>query len=49
MFEGYNYVEKSGEGAKDRFATPQAVRAVYEKLKTDDLPDSERRATIRPT
>lgn len=47
MFEGYNYVEKNGEGAKDRFTTPQAVRAVYEKLKTDDLPDSERRAKIR--
>lgn len=47
MFEGYNYVEKSGKGAKDRFSTPQAVRTVYEKLKTDDLPDSERRAKIR--
>ena len=47
MFEGYHYVEKDGSGAKDRFTTPQAVRAVYEKLKTDDLLDAERRAKIR--
>ncbi len=47
MFEGYNYVEKSGEGAKDRFTDPNALRAVYDKLKTDDLPDAERRAKIR--
>ena len=47
MFEGYNYVEKSGQGAKDRFTDPNALRAVYEKLKTDDLTDADRRAKIR--
>ncbi len=47
MFEGYNYVDKSGQGVKDRFTDPNALRAVYEKLKTDDLPDSRRRAKIR--
>lgn len=47
MFEGYNYVDKSGQGAKDRFTDPEALRAVYEKLRTDDLPDAKRRARIR--
>lgn len=47
MFEGYNYVDKSGQGAKERFSNPEALRAVYEKLKTDDLKDAERRAKIR--
>ena len=47
MFEGYRYVEKSGEGAKARFADANALRAVFEKLRTDDLPDAGRRAKIR--
>lgn len=47
MFEGFHYIEKSGEGAKDRFTDANALRAVYEKLRTDDLPDAGRRARIR--
>ena len=47
MFEGYNYVDKGGQGARDRFTDPNALRAVYEKLKTDDMPDADRRAKIR--
>lgn len=46
MFDGYNYIEKNGEGAKRRFSSPQAVRAVYEHLSTEDLPDSRRRVKI---
>ena len=47
MFEGYNYVDKSGQGAKTRFTDPAAVRAVYEHLSTQDLKEAERRAKIR--
>ena len=47
MFEGYHYVEKDGQGAKSRFADANALRAVFEKLRTDDLPDAKRRARIR--
>ena len=47
MFEGYNYVDKSGAGARKRFSSPEAIRSVYEKLSTDDLKDSSRRAKIR--
>lgn len=47
MFEGYNYVDKNGQGAKSRFSNPAAVRAVYQKLSQDDLPDASRRAKIR--
>lgn len=45
-FEGYNVVEKNGKAAKKRFSSPVAVRAVYQKLKDDDLKESERRAKI---
>lgn len=47
MFEGYNYVDKTGQGAKDRFSDPKAVRAIYDHLSTEDLPDARRRAKIR--
>lgn len=47
MFEGYNYVEKNGEGAKERFSNPDAVRAIYDHLSTEDLPDARRRTKIR--
>ena len=47
MFEGYNYVEKNGQGAKDRFENPQALRAVYDHLSTEDLADVPRRTRIR--
>lgn len=47
MFEGYNYVDKSGKGTKKRFSSPEVVRTIYEKLSTDDLPDSKRRVKIR--
>jgi hypothetical protein len=47
MFEGYNYVEKNGAGAKNRFSNPEAVRAIYEHLSTEDLPDARRRTMIR--
>lgn len=46
MFEGYQYVDKTGKGAKRRFTTPEAVRTVYGKLSDDDLPDSKRRVKI---
>lgn len=46
MFEGYNYVDKSGNGAKRRFSTPDVIRTIYEKLSTDDLPDAKRRVKI---
>lgn len=45
-FEGYNVVDKNGKAAKKRFSSPLAVRAVYQKLKDDDLKESERRAKI---
>lgn len=45
-FEGYNVVEKNGEAAKRRFSSPSAVRSVYQKLKEEDLKESERRAKI---
>ena len=47
MFEGYNLVEKNGEGAKLRFTDANALRAVYDKLREDDIPDAKRRARIR--
>lgn len=47
MFEGYQVVDKAGSGAKERFTSPDALRAVFEKLKTDDSPDAVRRAKIR--
>ena len=47
MFEGYNYVEKNGQGAKDRFESPSALRTVYEHLATEDLADVPRRTRIR--
>lgn len=47
MIEGYNFVEKDGQGAKDRFTDANALRTVYEKLREDDLPDAARRAKIR--
>ena len=47
MFEGYNYIEKNGEGAKERFSNPDAVRAIYDHLSTEDLPDARRRTKIR--
>jgi len=47
MFEGYHYVERNGDGAKSRFTDANALRAVFEKLRTDDLPDAARRAKIR--
>ena len=47
MLDGYRYVEKSGEGARSRFSDANALRAVFEKLRTDDLPDADRRARIR--
>ena len=47
MFEGYRYVERNGEGASERFADASALRAVFKKLRTDDLPDASRRAKIR--
>lgn len=47
MFEGYNYVDKTGKGAKDRFTNPEAVRAIYDHLSTEDLPDANRRKKIR--
>lgn len=46
MFEGYRYVDESGNGVR-RFTNPQAVKTVYEHLSTEDLPDSRRRARIR--
>lgn len=45
-FEGYNVVEKDGRAARRRFSSPLAVRAVYQKLKEDDLKEAERRAKI---
>lgn len=47
MFEGYNYVDKNGSGAKDRFENPEAVRTIYDQLSTEDLPDARRRTKIR--
>lgn len=47
MFEGYNYVDKTGKGAKDRFEDPKAVRAIYDHLSTEDLPDAGRRTKLR--
>lgn len=47
MFEGYNYIDKTGKGAKTRFTNPAAVRAIYEHLSTEDLKEAERRAKIR--
>lgn len=45
-FEGYNVADKNGRAAKKRFSSPVAVRAVYQKLKEDDLKEAERRAKI---
>ena len=45
-FEGYNVVDKGGKAARKRFSSPLAVRAVYQKLKDDDLKEAERRAKI---
>ena len=45
-FEGYNVADKDGKAARRRFTSPLAVRAVYQKLKDDDLKEAERRAKI---
>lgn len=45
-FEGYNIVEKSGKPAKRRFSSPLVVRAIYDKLKDDDVKEAGRRAKI---
>lgn len=45
-FEGYNVVEKDGSAARKRFTSPTVVRAMYQKLKEDDLKEAERRARI---
>lgn len=45
-FTGYNVVEKNGAPARKRFTDPNAVRAVYQKLKEDDMKEAERRAKI---
>ena len=47
MFEGYNYVEKNGRGAKDRFESPQAPRPGSDQRTTEDLADVPRRTRIR--
>ena len=48
-FEGYNVVDKGGKAARKRFSSPLAVRAVYQKLKDDDLKEAERRARASST
>ena len=47
MFEGYKYAEKGGGPARNRFADPAALYAVYQKLTEDDMADAQRRAKIR--
>lgn len=47
MFEGYNYVDKSGKPAKKRFENPETIRTIFGKLTDDDKPDVERRTKIR--
>lgn len=47
MFEGYVYIEKDGNPAKDRFTSPRAVTALYQKLSEDDAKEAKRRLRIR--
>lgn len=48
MIQGFNVVEKqTPKPAKSRFSDPVALRAVYDKLTEEDLPEAKRRVTLR--
>lgn len=48
MMQGFNTVEKqTPKPAKSRFSDPIALRAVYDRLTEEDLPEAKRRVTLR--
>ena len=46
-FEGYHVIENNGSPAKERFTDANAVRAVYQHFRDDDMEEARRRTKIK--